>query len=376
MAQNSDGVSRVLIYDPATSAHAKTIITHLERHGFLLDHARNMESVHALNGTIPDAVITLRALDNAHITEHFTAKFSADTLRPLQLLICEDTDQIKDDVSPDALLPMHPQTIVNHLNKLIALRRENDALSKKNATIQSEVDQLKAEITRQKEANDAVELLKNAIVRNVSHELKTPLLQVKSAVSLMAEDVNNTELIDYATLAMARLEILVKNITMLGSNLAYNPGPVIVRDAVEYARRNMNRIWKQKNATERIQLNIEADLPPVHADKQGLSTVIQLLLDNALKFSDADVHLIAKPQKDKVYIAVKDQGIGIAPSERKKIFDTFYQTDSSSTRRYGGTGVGLAIVRLILDNHQTHINVDSEVGKGSTFWFLLPAVEI
>jgi signal transduction histidine kinase len=73
---------------------------------------------------------------------------------------------------------------------------------------------------------------------------------------------------------------------------------------------------------------------------------------------------------------VKDEGIGIAADKLKHIFDSFYQIDNSSTRRYGGAGVGLALVKIILDLHHTEIHVESDEGKGSTFWFTLPYIEL
>ncbi len=221
-----------------------------------------------------------------------------------------------------------------------------------------------------------VEVLKNAIVRNVSHELKTPLLQVKAAVSLMAEDSQNEELTHYAKNAMARLEALVKNITLLGSASEANLGPVIVRDVIDYAKRNISRSWQHNNAMQRIYARYDDDITPVLADKQGLSTVVQLLLDNGLKFSEKQVEVNVTKCDKAIKIAVRDYGIGIDKADIDSIFEMFYQVDASSTRAYGGTGIGLAIVRLILDQHNTTINVESNVGDGSTFSFLLPQVKL
>jgi signal transduction histidine kinase len=215
-------------------------------------------------------------------------------------------------------------------------------------------------------------LLKNAIVRNVSHELRTPLLQVKSAVALLAEDVQNNSLADYATNATARLEAIVTNITQLAGSQDIDPNPVIVRECVGYACRNLRRAWEHKGAAERIVTKIADDLPPAFADRQSLSTVMQLLIDNALKFSDDPVEVEAQQVGSRIRITVRDYGIGIAPDKLEAIFDSFYQVDNSSTRRYGGTGVGLAIVRLILDRHGVKIRVNSRPGHGSAFSFELP----
>ncbi|MDQ7035175.1 MAG: HAMP domain-containing sensor histidine kinase [Anaerolineae bacterium] len=294
-----------------------------------------------------------------------------------RLMICVVPDDMETPLAAhitslvDAILPLSTPYLETQILTLLRLHFDNRQLQTKVRTMGHEVDE-------QKRLTNEMELLKNAIVRNVSHELRTPLLQVKAAVALLREEVDNDKLIQYAENAMSRLEIHVKNITMLGQTLDINPGPIILRDAVEYARRNLGRIWQRKSEADRITIDIESNLPPINADKVGLSTVLQVLIDNALKFGDdKPIKVIGHKRNDgTVYIAVQDSGIGIAEDKRKNIFDSFYQIDNSSTRRYGGAGVGLALVKLIIDYHQTSIQVDSEEGKGSTFWFTFPYIEI
>jgi len=352
------------------------ILNYLEEHGHSIRRITVVDTQQLMpNGTPPDAIVTVSLEDSINLGD-MLKNHPNITPMPLRVLITEQqTGSIPADVI-DLILPPDAAVVDQQLKQLIDLKRENARLRQQVTTLQSDCTQLQTKLNAQEKAEHSVEVLKTAIVRNVSHELKTPLLQVKSAVSLLAEDVKDEKLINYAKNATARLETLVKNITMLGSSLDTNMSTVIVRDAIEYARRNLRRIWMQQDSPERIEIKLEDNLSPVHADKQGISTVLQLLLDNALKFSEKQVEVIArKHDKDHVYVAVKDYGIGIAPEDLERIFDTFFQVDSSSTRRYGGTGVGLAIVKLILDNHNTTIHVDSTIGKGSTFWFLLPAVE-
>jgi len=237
---------------------------------------------------------------------------------------------------------------------------------------------LRAQLNDQKRTSDELDLLRNAIVRNVSHELKTPLLQIKSAVSLLAEDrrAENTKLAEYAMEATARLEAVVKNITQLADSLDIRPEPMAFKDAVDHAMRNLRRSWEHKGQTERVKVELPDNLPLVFADKQGLGVTLQLLLDNALKFSKKSVRVTARVKSSWVIVSVRDYGIGIAPDKLDKIFDPFYQVDNSSTRRFGGTGVGLAIVRMILERHQEEIKVKSEVGKGSTFSFAVRIAEL
>ena len=257
---------------------------------------------------------------------------------PLCILIADSFVEADAEVA-DLVLPAEPDYIISQLKTVLGLHTRVLEVKQENL-------QLQHHLQKQKRASDEVEIIKNAIVRNVSHELKTPLLQVKSAVSLMSEDIENEDLVNYAKNATARLETMVKNITLLGSNLDINPSPVILRDAIEYAKRNLRRAWEHRDDASRIQINIDNNLPPIMADKQGLSTVIQLLIDNALKFSEEDVEVTASVvDGEYVQIAITDYGIGIEEVEQQAIFETFYQIDHSSTRRYGGAGVGLAIVR-------------------------------
>ncbi|MEM9954196.1 MAG: HAMP domain-containing sensor histidine kinase [Chloroflexota bacterium] len=290
------------------------------------------------------------------------------------ILAVLDKEQVLNHASlsdVDAIVPCVPSAIVTQIKKSVEQHRSKHDL-------QTQIANLKDEIVTRKRNEQEIELLKNAIVRNVSHELRTPLLQVKSAVALIGEDLADKKLVYYAQNAVSRLEIHIKNITMLGHSLDTSLSPIIVRDAIEYAKRNLMRIWTRQSDSERITVTIAPNLPAIMADKQGLSTVLQLLMDNALKFGkDNDIEVIArKSSDDKVYIAVRDNGIGIADDQLQYIFDSFYQIDDTSTRPYGGAGVGLALVKLILENHDAKIDVDSQLGVGSTFWFELPIANL
>ncbi|PJF32482.1 MAG: hypothetical protein CUN52_01495 [Phototrophicales bacterium] len=250
-------------------------------------------------------------------------------------------------------------------------------LIERNIELEKQVLTLKTQLQQQQRLNTENEILKDAIVRNVSHELKTPLLHLKSAIWMMDDTITDdkqSELVRYAKEATTRLEILVKNITLLSASSQVSPSVVLVRDAVEYAKRNLGRIWEYQKDVARVIYAPEGEISPVFADKQGLSTVLQLLLDNALKFSEKEVYIRAVQLGDSVRLTIEDCGIGIPKDKIGAIFESFYQVDSSSTRHYGGMGIGLAIVRLILDRHHVTISVESEEGVGSKFWFDLPIV--
>ncbi len=175
--------------------------------------------------------------------------------------------------------------------------------------------------------------------------------------------------------ATTRLENVIKNVTQLAESLEIDLQPARVSDSVAQAVRNLRRSWEYRNQVERIEIDVPDDLPFVLADKQGIGTVLQLLLDNALKFSTLKVKVTAQATDEGVLVSVHDQGIGIAPDQLDTIFDLFYQIDHTETRRFGGVGVGLTIVRLILEQHNAVIKVESTLKKGSIFSFTLPYFE-
>jgi signal transduction histidine kinase len=333
-----------------------------------------------LSGSIRTVLQKLQADAIIAPYEHAFAKtfrsiFEALALphRPLLVFI------LSDDVSnapADLLLPPFRSAIQQSVNMALRQRADHLALLHGHETLHGELDQANQRHVQQQQTMDELNLLKNAIVRNVSHELKTPLLQVKAAVALMAEENETSNISGYATEAVARLEAVIKNITQLADGLETRLAPVLVNDVVDQVLRGLRRSWEHKNKLDRIHLSLERNLPPVMADRNGLGIVLNQLLDNALKFSEERVELRARRSNSYIAFAIRDYGIGIPKENADKIFDTFFQVDNTTTRRFGGTGVGLAIVRLILDRHHARIKVESEEGRGSTFSFELPIADI
>lgn len=367
MVSSQTTVGHIAVYNHPISTSVSEVLDRLISSGYQINHIDSREDLRK-QSISPDIIfITPQFGLDDKSTSHFS---DTNATAPIVILL---TERYTDDwpvECADFVFPPEPEFVLRQLRTLLSWRNKHKKLIK-------EGDVLRASLDKHQRLNDEVEVLKNAIVRNVSHELKTPLLQVKSAVALLAEDVDNEELISYAKGATTRLEALVKHITLLGGSLEIHLAPIIIRDTIEYARRNLGRIWEHREAIDRVRVELEPSLPPALADKQGISTVIQLLLDNALKFSKREVEVKATTTDDnRIRISIRDYGIGIAEDHLDAIFDTFYQIDHSSTRRYGGAGVGLAIVRLILEHHNSKITVSSQLGRGSTFSFLLKIAEL
>jgi signal transduction histidine kinase len=127
----------------------------------------------------------------------------------------------------------------------------------------------------------------------------------------------------------------------------------------------------------KMKVRVEEDLPVVRADYEQLRHVLRNLIHNAIKFNKEEGEIIieAREKKSMVEVHVSDTGIGIPKDKQEEIFERFYQADSSLTRRYGGTGMGLAIAKEIVEAHGGRIWVESELGRGSRFCFTIPLVE-
>jgi signal transduction histidine kinase len=227
---------------------------------------------------------------------------------------------------------------------------------------------------------ESANMLKKNILNAVSHEMGTPMLQIKSAVHLLVENVVKSDPSNAPAKlvgqAVNRLENIIQNLTDLARSDYLKQEPFLLLDAINLAMRNIERSWTEKLAEGRIQTSFEDDLPLILGDRRAVARVLFLLIDNALKFDPEErpvmVNISHADQPGMVRFSVSDKGIGIPENQRERIFDEFYQIDSSTTRRFGGSGLGLALARLLCDQMNTRIEVESKINRGSTFSFTLP----
>lgn len=245
------------------------------------------------------------------------------------------------------------------------------------AGLQAQIDAMQARlVVLEREAADST-VLKEAIFNSVSHEFSTPLLQVKGAVIHLSYNNPGNSLIEMALQSFAKLEAGVQNMKQLASSMEIKLAPVVIREVIQAAARKVENSLIHKDSTDRIRLHIADRLPPVLGDSKSLVAAIQRMIDNALKFSQntpVDVH--AYLDGDRVAVSIQDYGIGIDQEQFEKIFEMFYQVDGTDAKRYGGMGIGLAIVRTILDKHDVRIDVSSHPGSGTTFTFRLQPVNL
>lgn len=227
--------------------------------------------------------------------------------------------------------------------------------------------------------------LKNDFIATVSHELKTPLASIRLLVDTLLEGnyKDQQQVTDYFQLVSKeneRLTRLVDNFLTFSRMernkqtfaMAWTSPADIARAAVE--------VVKTKFSAGRcdFQSQIADNLPDVFADHDVMVTAVVNLLDNAYKYSydDKKIELKVFSEDNFVCFSVKDNGIGMNRRQVRKIFDRFYQADTSLSRRVEGTGLGLSIVKFIVDAHKGTVSVDSEPGKGSTFTIRLTAKQL
>ena len=259
------------------------------------------------------------------------------------------------------------------------------ALQAANRTLERRVEERTAELQKALERVSELSQLKANFISNISHELRTPLTHIKGYIELMITeslgDITEEQkhALQISQQSTGRLESLIEDLIMV--SLA-SRGELSIKQEDMDIRRLANLAAKSfaGKALERgVNLHgvIDDDVPFVQADSQKIAWVMQQLLDNGIKFtaSGGNVVLSVKREGENlVIVSVTDTGIGIPASQLNDVFEPFHQLDGSSTRRYGGTGLGLSLVRQIVEAHGSMLEVQSVEGHGSTFKFPLLAV--
>ncbi len=264
-------------------------------------------------------------------------------------------------------------------NQIIELHA---ALTDANRTLEVRVSERTAELKQALARLTELNQLKTNLISNVSHELRTPLAHIKGYVELLEdEELGDLTLeqgkamtvISRATLRLGQLiEDLIAFSTASREGIELKLEPISI---AELAHDIIDRS-KPKAAQEgvKLRLSVDKDIPPIQVDVEKFSWVLYQLLDNAIKFTPegGSAKLWAEHVSGIVTVAVSDTGIGIPSGNLDDVFQPFHQLDSSATRRFGGTGLGLALVKQIVDAHGSMIIAESIEKKGSTFRFDLP----
>lgn len=226
-----------------------------------------------------------------------------------------------------------------------------------------------------------LEKVRQDFISNVSHELKTPLTSIKAMVEVLleggAEDSKlRKDFLENINQEVDRLSRLVSDLLLLSrleSDREFlNPVPT---DFVTLINRAVSRF--QPRAMKEgltLSLDIKGEIPPLKVDVNYIDQVISNLIDNAIKYtpSGGRIDVIVEDIGKGIKVSVRDTGIGIPKEDLPRIFERFYRGEKSRNLSLGGVGLGLSIVKHIVEAHGGKVGVESEIGKGSTFYFIIP----
>ena len=255
------------------------------------------------------------------------------------------------------------------------------AVQESNRTLQQRVHQRTRELRHALQRLTEINQVKANLISNISHELRTPLAHLKGYVELLAEgelgslSVEQTDAVSVMRRATDRLNQLIEDLiefsTASREGLTLNLQPISARELIHAVLEKSSA--KAHKADVQLNTEIADELPTIRGDVERLSWVIYQLVDNGIKFTPADgrVTIGARSVDTGIEFMISDTGIGIPADRIEEIFEPFHQLDGSPTRRYGGTGLGLSLVKLILEAHGSSLEVESEEGRGTQFRFHL-----
>lgn len=254
------------------------------------------------------------------------------------------------------------------------------AISMVNARLFQALDERATNLQATVERTREEERMKDQVIYLVNQEIRSPLLDAREHLNKMLQskqgrlNKNQTQTVEHARNKLDKIVQIIQTMKFLRD--AGAPKETRRLDLAELIRQAVERWSPTAEAGEIILIK---DLPEqavfAAGDPNQIPAVLDALLSNAIKFSRKGGHVVAslQPVKDNMaYISISDEGIGISKKNLQKVFTRFYQVDSSATRKYEGIGIGLALVKQVIEGHGGKVWVESMVERGSTFHFTLP----
>ncbi len=229
-----------------------------------------------------------------------------------------------------------------------------------------------------------IQKIKSDFVASVSHEFKTPLTSIKALVERLQEGKvkNPAKMDEYFSMISQSTDKLIRLVKNILDSSKIDEGKIeydFIETDIGVLMAQVIKNFKKDAAQKRtnIQSSIQSNIPPVSIDRDTMTQAILNLLDNAVKFSiyRRDLEIVVEGKTNHAVVKITDQGIGIHADETDKIFDKFYQGRNTPKQASTGTGLGLALVKHIVEDHGGKISFESQVGKGSTFSMILPYME-
>lgn len=307
---------------------------------------------------------TQRAILEASATDH--RQIQSALCLPLMLGETPVGALLLESLDPANRFTEEQQVFLEHLAEVFALTIENYQLKRR---------------ARHQAIHLANQTMENEALAVLAHEMRTPLTSIKGyATALLMDEIafnpeKQREFLEFIDKECDTLEALIHDIlesSLLDAGrlqLEWQPIqlPRLARNSVD----EIARLYPQ----HRIIVDFPENFPIVDGDSERLAQVLRNLLDNAAKYSVAGRLIVVRGEvaDNEVTMSVADQGIGIAPEHLNRLFDKFFRVKSRDTRRTTGSGLGLPIARALVEAHGGRIWAESQLGRGSTFYFTLPS---
>jgi signal transduction histidine kinase len=238
---------------------------------------------------------------------------------------------------------------------------------------------LAASVNKMAQELGQMENMRQEFVSNVSHEIQSPLTSIRGfAQALKSNSLSNAERLHYLEIIemeskrLSRLaDDLLKLTSLEAEQVKFAPRPYRLDKQVRSLILTCEPQWAEK----KIDMNVALKELTIHADEDLLSQVWLNLLHNSIKFTPpgGSIKVGLRMHADRVEFSITDSGIGIAPEDQLHIFERFYKADKARTHATEGSGLGLSIVRKIVDLHGGTIDLESKLGEGTTFIVSLPS---
>ncbi|WP_042143354.1 cell wall metabolism sensor histidine kinase WalK [Paucisalibacillus sp. EB02] len=273
---------------------------------------------------------------------------------------------------------VNPIRKLTHAARKIAKGDFSVRVDKTNRKNQDEVGELIDSFNHMTAEIEKIDAMRADFVSNVSHEIQSPLTSIKGFTKAIMDDVvpkdNQKEYLQIIYQEIERMSRLSDNLLRIASldseHHPYNPRSYRLDEQIRNSVLTTEPLWSGK----KIDMQLSIEPVEIYADKDLMEQVWLNLITNAIKYTDEEgiMEIIIRITSSQIKVSVRDFGIGIPEEALPNLFGRFYKVDRSRNRSVDGNGLGLSIVKKILNIHKFSITVDSEEGKGSTFTVNIP----
>ncbi len=270
-------------------------------------------------------------------------------------------------------------------NTAVIHRNDKGEMTSYDGVVKDITDRKRMEYEKSRaETLDRLKTEKDNFMNTISHELRTPLAAIKESIAIVSEgltgkmDAEKKKCLEIAERNVDRLGRLINEVLdfqkLRAGRMTFKIEENDLNGVVRECHRTMSILAKSKDL--KFILELDDKLPKVRFDKDKIIQVLANIVNNAIKFTkNGKITISTGHNENVIEIAVRDTGIGIRAEDMHRLFQTFEQIEGDAAMRAGGTGLGLAISKDIIEKHKGKIWAESQFGKGSVFYIVLPIIE-